>query len=97
MVDSRLRDDDPRPACRQVVECLEDQLLRAGVQSRRGLVEDQDRRVAQDGAGDGYPLALAPGQARSTFAHHGVEAVWEPAAELVDQGEPGGTFPRRGR
>mmetsp|Transcript_103811 Transcript_103811/g.289138 ORF Transcript_103811/g.289138 Transcript_103811/m.289138 type:complete len:470 (+) Transcript_103811:81-1490(+) len=40
-------------------EAVQDHLLREGVESARGLVQDEDRRVAQERARHGYPLALA--------------------------------------
>ena len=38
------------------------------VQGGGRLVEDQDRRVAEDGAGDGDPLPLPAGQQPSSLA-----------------------------
>ena len=58
MVDSRCAmTNDVRP-CAQRVHRLLDEHLGAGVHRRRRLVEDEDRRVGQERAGDGQQLLL---------------------------------------
>ena len=57
------------------LEGLLDQQLRLGVDVRGGLVEDQDARVAQDGAGERDALPLAAARARAALADLGVVAV----------------------
>ena len=52
-----------------------DQPLRFGVERRGRLVEDQDRRVADDGAGDADALPLAARQRHAALADHGVVAL----------------------
>src|SRR5690242_20889067 len=44
------------------------QQLRLGVQRRGGFVEDQDRRVLQQRARDGQPLALPAGEPLAALA-----------------------------
>ena len=56
-------------------ERLLHQPLGLGVERRGGLVQDQDRRVLQDRAGDRDPLALAAGEPAAALADHGVVAV----------------------
>ena len=51
------------------------QRLALGVERAGRLVEQQDRRVAQDGAGDGDALALAAGQRHAALAEQGVVAL----------------------
>ncbi len=46
----------------RVLECLLNDAFGFRVQRRGGLVEDQDRRVFKDHAGDRQPLALAAGE-----------------------------------
>ena len=46
-------DDEDGLADDQLAERLLDQLLALGVERGGGLVEDEDRRVAQEGAGEG--------------------------------------------
>ena len=45
-------DDNRGTARRQRGECALHSMLRFGIERARCLVEQQDRRVAQDGAGD---------------------------------------------
>ena len=65
-----VRDDDGRPTFHQAFQSLRHQLLRRGIQSRRRLVENQDRRVAHDRPGDRDPPALTAGQGHAALAHH---------------------------
>ena len=39
-----------------------------------GFVEDQDRRVLEEGSGDGDPLPLATGKGAAAFAQNRIEA-----------------------
>jgi hypothetical protein len=59
------------------------------VERRGGLVQDEDGRVLEDGAGDGHALALAARQARATVAHDGVVAVRQRLDEVVGVGRVG--------
>jgi len=49
--------------------------LALGVERGGGFVEQQQRRIAQDGAGDGDALALAARQCHAAFAEHGLVTV----------------------
>ena len=68
-------DDDRRAVVHQPLERLLDQPLGFGVERGGRLVEQQDRRVAQQRAGDREALALAARQPRAAFAQEGVEPV----------------------
>ena len=68
-------DDDGGAALHQMLERRLHQRLAFGVERRGRLVEQQDRRVAQDGAGNGDALALAAGQRHAAFADLGVVAL----------------------
>ena len=57
-------DDEGGAALHQPVERLLDQLLGLGVHAGGGVVEDQDARVDQQGAGDGDALLLPAGERR---------------------------------
>jgi hypothetical protein len=46
------------------------------VQRRGGLVEDQDRRVLQQGAGNGHALLFAARELEAALAHHGGRSPW---------------------
>ena len=62
-------------AFHQPFQGLDHGLLGRCVEAGRRLVEDQDRRVADDRAGDGDPLALAAGERHAAFADHRVVAL----------------------
>ena len=61
----------------------EHNLLGDGVQRRRRLVEDQDRRVLDDGARDAQPLTLAAGQTAAGLGNLRVVLLRQPGDELV--------------
>ena len=65
-------------------------LFRSGVDRTGGLVEDQDRRVRQERAGDGEQLLLAGAQRGALVVEHGVVPVGERVHEAVDVRRPGG-------
>ena len=54
----------------QVVDRALHLLLGDGVEGAGGFVEDEDGRIAQDGAGDGDALALAAAEDEALFADH---------------------------
>src|SRR6267154_1352666 len=57
-------------------------MLRFGIERARRLVEQQDRRVAQNGAGDRKALALPAREAHALLAEKGSEAAWQGIKEL---------------
>ena len=63
-----------------------------GVEGAGGFVQQQDRRVDQQGAGDGQALALAAGEALATFAKVGLVAVGHLQDEVVGVGNTRGGF-----
>ena len=79
-------DDEGRAAVHQGVHAVLHQLLGAGIDGARGLVEDEHRRVDHGGAGDGYQLALALGEVRAVAGEHRVVAVGQAADEAVGVG-----------
>ena len=84
-----VRDHERRAAAHQLAERALHGDLALRVERRGRLVEEQDRRVAQDRARDGDALLLTARQAGAPLSRHGVVAVGEARDELVD--------PRRGR
>ena len=50
--------DEAGTALQQFLQCGLDQPLGARVHARRGLIEDEDAGVGQDGAGNGQKLPL---------------------------------------
>src|SRR6202043_1518733 len=57
-------------------------MLRFGIERARRLVEQQDRRVAQNGAGDRKALTLPAREAHAFLAEKGSEAAWQGIKEL---------------
>ena len=81
-------DGDHGPALHQAVELLLDRRLDLRVERAGRLVEDQDRRVLEEEAGDGDALPLAAGELYAALADMGVVAgalapVLEPGDEAV--------------
>ena len=77
---------------RSFIEVLERFLhepLVLGVQRAGRLVEQQDRRILQDGPRNGDALALAAGQPGAALAEEGVVALRQFRDELVGHGRPG--------
>ena len=79
------------------LEGLQDEVLGLGVEGGGGLVEDEHRGVAQQGPGDGDPLALPTRQRRPPLAQHRVVALGQGGDELVDVGRLGRGLDLRGR
>ena len=78
-------DDERGPPLHEDAERGVDALLHLDVDGAGGVVEDEDRWVDQEGAGDGDALALPARERVATLADHGVVAV----GQAVD--EAGGT------
>src|ERR1700732_3262902 len=57
-------------------------MLRFGIERARWLVEQQDRRVAQNGAGDRKALTLPAREADALLAEKGGEAAWQGVEEF---------------
>ncbi len=82
-------DEDDRVAGREAADHRE-QALRAGrVQACGRLVQDQYRRVPQEGPGQADPLALAAGQQAAALAHRRVVAIGQRRDERVRVRRPG--------
>ncbi len=67
-----------------------DQAFALAVEVAGRLVEDEDRRVGQDGPGDRQPLPLAAAEPDPSLADEGVVAVGQVLDELVGVGDLGG-------
>jgi hypothetical protein len=70
----------------QPVERFLDHRLILRIDRRERLVQYQDRRVAQEGAGDGDALALAAGELDAPLAHQGGVAPGQGHDEVVGIG-----------
>ena len=75
-------DGDDGAALHETVELLLDDRLHFGIERRGRLVEDEDRRVLENEAGDGDALALAARELDAALADQRVVAG---AATLIDQ------------
>jgi hypothetical protein len=72
-------DHQRRPALQRLLQRRLHQPLGLGVEVGGRLVEDHDRRVLEQHAGDRQPLLLAAGQPVAALADDGVVAVGQPA------------------
>src|SRR6266853_3712090 len=87
-----VRDHERRAAGAQPPQGGKHDLFGNGVERRRGFVEDQDRRVLDDGARYAEALAFAAGQAAAGLGDFGVVALREVRDELVRMGRARGLF-----
>ena len=83
-------DRDRRAPFHQPVQRLLDLLLGFGIHRAGRLIEDQDLRVVQDGAGDADALAFAAGEALPALADDRVVAIGEADDEVMGVGRLGG-------
>ena len=68
-----------------MIEGRADLLLADRIEMRGRFVEDQDRRVLQEGARDRNSLALTARQLHAAFADAGREALGEPVDKLAER------------
>ena len=83
-----VRDGDDGAAVHEAAERFADQLLRFAVERGGRLVEQQQRGVLQEGAGDGDALALPARQADAAISDQRVE----PLRQLLDELAAAGRF-----
>ena len=80
-----VRDHHHGAALHQVGQRRLHQRLALRVERRGRLVQNQDGRVLEDGAGNGDALLLAAGKPKSFFADHGIVALRHVHNEIVRQ------------
>ena len=68
-------DDDAGFSGHQPVERIKNNRLRYGVQSRSGLVQNQNRSSSNDRSRDPNPLSLAAGKGNSAFSDRCVVTI----------------------
>ena len=83
-------DEDGGAALHNGAEAVEDAFFGVGIDAGERVVEDEDARVADDGAGDGGALLLTAREGDAAFADHGVEALGELEDLGGDVGDGGG-------
>src|ERR1700735_1855474 len=70
-------DDERRASTEELDHRLLDQPLALAVETRRGFIEHDDRRILEKDAGDGDTLALAAGELHAPLAHPCLETERE--------------------
>ena len=80
-------DDKDRPAAHQAVQTPFDELFRAGVNRRGGLVQNQHRRFGNGGPRNGHQLPLALTQIGTVGDQHRVIALGHMGDEVVGVGD----------
>ena len=85
-----VRDANRRAAFHQFVERGLHGAFGFGVERAGGFVENENRRILQNGAGDGEALALAAGKRNAFFADDGVETFRFLGDEFVGESVFGG-------
>ena len=87
-----MRNADRRATAHQFLERGLDNVLGLGVQRIGGLIQNQNRSIADQRARDGETLALAAGKGHTLFADDGVEATRFFEDEIKRMGMFGGGF-----
>ena len=85
-------DEEGGSSLHEGFEGLLDETLALGIEGAGGFVEDEDGRVAEDGACDGDALALTAGELDAAVADGGLVTLGEGLDEGVGVGETGGLF-----
>src|SRR5438477_1084354 len=67
-----VRNQNRGAALHDSAQAVEDALLGLGVDARERVVEDENARIADNGAGDGGALLLPTGKSDAALADHGV-------------------------
>src|SRR5581483_1305944 len=81
--------DKRRAILHEHIEGLLHQTLAFRIESTGRLIENEDCRVLQDGAGDGHALPLPAGKLDAALAHEGAVAFRKTADEVVGVGLTG--------
>src|SRR5262249_6261554 len=87
-----VRDHQTAAAGEDRLERVADQRLGARVERGRGLVEDQEWRIAEYDPRERQALALATRELVAAFAHERVETLWERRNDVVHLREPAGAL-----
>jgi hypothetical protein len=82
-----MRDGNYRPALHEPFQGLDHKMFGLAVERSGRLVENQDRVVANDRAGDADPLPLAAGERETAFTDRAVVAVRHAGDELMGIGQ----------
>src|SRR5271169_1943905 len=85
-------DEDGGASAHDFAEVVEDFVFSLGVDAGERIVEDQDARAAEQGAGNGGALLLASGEGDAPLADGGVVAFGETLDVVGNVGGFGGGF-----
>src|SRR6185437_9514415 len=85
-----VRDHERGAPRAQPPESIANERLALAVQTRCGLVQNEDAGIGQQRPGDRHALPLAAAQPHAAFTHHRVEPFGEAVNELVAVREPRG-------
>src|SRR5437868_9766566 len=85
-------DEDSGASAHDLPEMVEDLVFGVGVDAGEGVVEDEDTRAAEQGAGDGGALLLPSRERDAALADGSVIAFGEAFDVLGDVGGFGGGF-----
>src|SRR5262245_58045882 len=81
-----MRDHQRRAALHGSLHGRENLVLSVRVDRSCRIVQEQDRRVEEHGAGDGQSLTLADGEVEATLPQDGVKTVWQIGDEVISSG-----------
>jgi len=78
-----MSDDQRRTTLHEAFEGFLNDGFVLGIDVREGFVEEENRCVLEQGAGDGDALALSAGETQAAFAHHRLIALGQGLDELM--------------
>ena len=84
-----VRDDEHRAALGDFAHVLLNDPLALVVKRARGLIEDEDTGIANQGTSNSDALALAAGERSASLAHHRVVTLGQLENEVMCPGERG--------
>ena len=84
-----VRDDDGRAAFHELLQRPEKVTLGPGIQGGGGFIQDENRSILQECAGDRDALTLAAGEIHAAFAQRGVESLGQFQDEILRLGAAG--------
>src|ERR687885_2054719 len=87
-----MSDHDARTPSQKPFERLLDHRFRAGVYVARSLVQDENARIGEHGAGEGEQLALTLAQGTAALAKNRVVPVRQLRDEVMGLGGAGGSL-----
>src|SRR5260370_17843654 len=81
-------DDEDRAFSDHVRQGVLNQKLRRGIEFRRRLIENQNRRILEERPSYRKPLALAPAQALPSLAQNGLISLGHSCDEVMCKSSP---------